>query len=103
MIGRTARTVALLERFLDRSLLKYHCIIHQESPCGKNLNLQHVMISVVKCVNKIGAGGLNRREFRQYCGLIDMQCGDVILHYEMCRLSRGQNGKMSCPRKSTFV
>ena len=34
MIGRTAGTFALLERFLDHSLLKYHCIIHQESLCG---------------------------------------------------------------------
>ena len=31
MIGRTAATVALLERLLDRPLLKYHCIIHQVS------------------------------------------------------------------------
>ena len=28
MIGRTAGTVALLERFLDRPLLKHHCILH---------------------------------------------------------------------------
>ena len=72
MIGRTAGTVALLERFLDHPLLKYHCIIHQGSLCGKMLYLQHVMISVVKCVKKIRAGGLNRREFREYCGLLDM-------------------------------
>ena len=64
MIGRTVGSVALLERFLDRPLLKYHCIIHQESLCGKMLNLRHVMISVVKCVNKIRARGLNRRQFR---------------------------------------
>ena len=77
--------------------------MRQESLCGKNLNLQHVMISVIEYVNKIRAQGLSRREFREYCGLLDMQYGDLILHCEVCRLSRGQNGKMSCQRKSSFV
>ena len=53
MIGRVAGTTALLEEFLNRPLLKYHCIIHQQSLCGKTLNLQHVMLPVLKCVNKI--------------------------------------------------
>ena len=48
MIGRTAGTGAIHERFLDRPLLIYHCIIHQECMCGKIQNLQHVMIPVVK-------------------------------------------------------
>ena len=51
MISRTSGTVALLERLLDRPLLTYHCIIHKESLCGKNLNLLHAMISVVECAN----------------------------------------------------
>ena len=89
MIGRTAGTVVLIERFLDCPLLKHHCIIHQESLCGKILNLQHVMISVVKCVNKIRARGLNRREFREHCGLRDMQYADLIIHCKVRQLSRG--------------
>ncbi|XP_076359110.1 general transcription factor II-I repeat domain-containing protein 2A-like [Tachypleus tridentatus] len=83
MIGRVAGTVALLGKFLGRPLLKYHCIIHQESLCVKILNLQHVMIPVVKCVNKIRAKGLNRREFREYCEVLDMEYGDLILHCEL--------------------
>ena len=49
MIGKAAETVALLERFLGRPLLKYHYSIHQESLRGKVLHLQHVMVPVVKC------------------------------------------------------
>ena len=64
MIGGIAGTAALPEMFLDCPILKYHCIIQQESQCGKNLNLQHAMISALKCVNKIRARVLNRREFR---------------------------------------
>ena len=39
MIGRTAGTVALLEEFLDRPLLKYHCIIYTKSLCMKNVEI----------------------------------------------------------------
>ena len=90
MIGKAAGAVALLERFLGRPLQKYHCIIHQESLCGKVLHLQHVMVPVVKCVNKIRARGLNRRQFREYCELLDEEYGDLILHCEVRWLSRGQ-------------
>jgi len=34
MIGKGAGAGALLERFLGRPPLKYHCIIHQDSLCG---------------------------------------------------------------------
>ena len=90
IIGKAAGAVALLERFLGLPVLKYHCIIHQESLCGKVLHLQHVMVPVVKCVNKIRARGLNRRQFREYCELLDGEYGDFILHCEVRWLSRGQ-------------
>ena len=47
MIGQAAGAVALLERFLGRPLLKYHCIIHQESLCGIVLHLQHIIVLVI--------------------------------------------------------
>ena len=90
MIGKAAGAVALLERFFGGPLLKYHCIIHQESLCGKVLHLQHVMVPVVKCVNKIRARGLNHRQFREYCELLDEEYGDLILHCEVRWLSREQ-------------
>ena len=84
---KSAGTVALLELYFDRNILKCHCITHQECLCG---HLRHVMISVVERVNKIRARGLNRREFREHCGLLDMQYDDLILHCEVRRLSIGQ-------------
>ena len=59
MIDKVAGAVVLLKSFLDHPLLKYQCIIHQESLCGKILNLQHDMVPVLKGVNKIRAKGLN--------------------------------------------
>ena len=61
MTGKVAGATTLLENFISRPLLKYHCIIHQESLCEKTLNLQHVMLPVVKCVNNIRTRALNRR------------------------------------------
>lgn len=90
MIGQVAGTTTLLENFLHRPLLKYHCIIHQETLCGKSLNLQHVMLSVVKCVNKIRARALSRREFKEYCEMLDLEYGDLFLHCEVRWLSRRQ-------------
>ena len=90
MIGRIVGTAALLERFLDRSLLKYHCIIHQESLSGKKSYSMHVVIAVVSQVNKISARVLNRREFREYCGLSDRQHSHLVLRCGVRRLSNGQ-------------
>ena len=95
MIGQVASTTTLLENFLNRPLLGYHSIIHQESPCGKTLNLQHVMLQVVKCVNKISAIALNRRKFRARSEILDMEYGDLMLHCEVRRPSRGQVLKRS--------
>ena len=53
MMGQFAGTTTLLENILNHPLLKYHCIVHQESLCGKTLNLQHGMLPVVKCVKKL--------------------------------------------------
>ncbi len=53
MIGKAVWFATLLEKFIGHPLLKYHCIIHKEALCGKTLNLQHVMLPVVKCVNKM--------------------------------------------------
>ena len=90
MIGQVAGTTTLLENFLHRPLLKYHCIIHQKARCGKSLNLQHDMLPVVKCVNKIRARALNRRKFEEYCEMLDLEYGDLVLHCEVCWLSRGK-------------
>ena len=83
----------------------------------KNLNLQLVMIPVLKCLNKTRARGLNRRKIQKYCKLLDEEYGDLILHCEVCCLSKEQVlkrfwkvkhifhdflEKMSCPRKGSF-
>ena len=54
-----------LEQFLGRTLLKYHCRIHQESLCGKSSQVKDIMSVVIEYVNDIRAAALKRREFHQ--------------------------------------
>ena len=90
MTGCNVGFCAQLEQFLGRTLLKYHCIIQQESLCGKSLQMKDVMSVVVKCVNDIRAAALKRREFRQLLNEVDEQYGELLLHTEVRWLSRGK-------------
>ena len=48
------------------------------------------MLPVVKCVNNIRAKTLNRRQFNEYCEILDTEYGNLILHFEVRWLSKGQ-------------
>ena len=90
MTGCNVGFFAQLKQFLGRTLLKYHCIIHQESLCGKSLQMKDIMSVVVKCVNDIRAAALKRREFRQLLNEVDEVYGKLLLHTEVRWLSRGK-------------
>ncbi|KAI0979346.1 hypothetical protein GJ496_001686 [Pomphorhynchus laevis] len=92
MVGKEFGAVTLLEK-MNNSLLRYHCIIHQEeSLCGKTLNMQHVMSHVIKCVNKIKTIGLEQQEFKDYCNLSELEYRDLFSFFvcEVQWLSRGR-------------
>jgi len=90
LTGRHVGCISLLEQYIGRPLLKYHCIIHQEALCGKTLDLQSVMDVVVKCINKIRARALNRREFRQFLCDVQQDYGELLMYCEVRWLSKGQ-------------
>lgn len=90
LTGRHVGCLTLLEEHIGRPLLKYHCIIHQEVLCAKTLNLKPVMDVVVKCINKIIAKPLNRREFRQFLVDLEQEQGELLLHCDVRWLSRGR-------------
>jgi len=54
------------------------------------------MVPVVKCVKKIRAKGLNRKQFREYCELLVEEYGDLILHCEVHWLSRAVFFNLFC-------
>ena len=67
-----------------------HCIIHQQSLRGKFLNMNNVMKTVVKVLNKIRAHALQGPLLRELTEELEYQYGDLLLHSEVCWLSRGR-------------
>lgn len=68
----------------------FHCIIHQQALCGKNLDLAEVMNVVVKTVNFIRSSSLRHRQFKNFLAEIDSAYPDVPYHCEVRWLSRGK-------------
>ena len=94
MVGSQKGFVTLLENHMknagyENSIMKIHCIIHQEALCAKNTKLDEVMQVVVKIVNIILSRGLNHRQFRKFLEEIDAQHSDLKYFCDVRWLSRG--------------
>lgn len=68
----------------------YHCVIDQRALASKVVNFSHVMMLVVKIVNSIRSKGLQHRLFKSLLDEVDAEYGDLLLHAEVRRLSRGK-------------
>lgn len=91
MVGVENGFIALCRKDSDiPKFVSYHCIIHQQSLCGKFLSMNNVMKTVVKVVNNIRAHALQRRLFRELTEELECQYGDLLLHTEVRWLSRGR-------------
>ena len=95
MCGHRSGLVARMrERMREENvtgeLTAYHCIIHQESWCGKALKKEHVMSTITRAVNFIRARGLNHRQFKAFLGELDTEYGDLPYNTEVRWLSPGK-------------
>ncbi|XP_025407137.1 general transcription factor II-I repeat domain-containing protein 2B-like [Sipha flava] len=99
MTGKINGCVALLKQFLGRELFSYHCIIHQEALCAKDMKFNDVIDPVVRCINYIRAKALHRRQFRVlfeeeinefgelhlYCAVRWLSKGEMLKHFFLLR------------------
>lgn len=56
MTGRSNGCVALLKKMLGRELFSYHCIIHQEALCSKDMKCDDVIDRSCSTVHKLHSG-----------------------------------------------
>lgn len=89
-IGLIGRINKEMENAHLRKPMQLHCIIHQQSLCGKILNLDSVMKIIVQTVNYIRRYGLNHRQFQNFLLEVEAEYGDVLYHSEVRWLSRGK-------------
>uniref|UniRef100_A0ABM5FVD0 General transcription factor II-I repeat domain-containing protein 2A-like n=1 Tax=Pogona vitticeps TaxID=103695 RepID=A0ABM5FVD0_9SAUR len=72
------------------SMIKSHCIVHQENLCAKALNMANVMQVVIKAVNFIMSKGLNHCQFQEFLKFMDAEYEDIIYFSEVRWLSQGK-------------
>ena len=75
LVGRIREKMK--EENITSELTAYHCIIHQESLCGKALKMEHVMSIITLAVNFIRAKGLNHRQFKSFLEELSSEYGDL--------------------------
>lgn len=81
--------VTSLQKSLERKMLTFHYILHQEALCAQTFppKCTEVMNLVIQIVNKIMAKWLNHR---QLCSLLEVKSEylDLLLHNKVWWLSR---------------
>ncbi len=93
MVSKRTGLSALVSEKVSKSggsVLKYHCILHQEQLCAKSIGLKNVMQDVIAIVNNICSKALSHRQFKALLDEMDAQYGDVLYHQEVRWLSRGK-------------
>ena len=94
MTGAHKGFIVLLQKSLDRQLLTFHCILHQEALCAQTFppECTQVMNVVIQIINKIMAKALNHRQFRMLLDEVDSMYSDLtsLLYKKVRWLSRGE-------------
>ena len=93
MMGKISGLAVRLEKYVvdngGSSLLKLHCIIHQQNLCARSVKFRNVMDIVIKSINFIRSRGLNHRQFQTLLSEMNDEHGDLAYYTEVRWISRG--------------
>ena len=92
MTGAHKGFVVLLQTLLDRQLLTFHCILHQEALCAQTFppECMQVINVVIQIINKIMVKALNQPQFHMLLDKVDSMYSDLLLYNKVRWLSRGE-------------
>lgn len=93
MTGGIIGMITLLKEHLgerEMELLQYHCIIHQQNLCAKELGYEQLMKRVCEAINFIRSSALRHREFKEFLAEFEDIPSDVVYYTEVRWLSRGK-------------
>ena len=82
MVGRDRGFVTLIEEKIGHPVMKFHCIIHQESLCAKipNSNLASVIATTIKIVNfNVARSATTHRQFGSFLDEMESAHRDLPL------------------------
>jgi hypothetical protein len=90
MVGRYRGLISYLKKAVP-NVVAVHCVIHRQHLVAKNLSdrLHCSLQYVITAVNKIRSSALNNRLFRKLCDENDEDFNRLLLHTEVCWLSKG--------------
>ena len=93
MMGKVNGLAVRLEKYVvdngGGSLLKLHCIIHQQNLCARSVKFRDVMDIVIKSINFIRSRDLNHRQFQTLLSEMNDEHGDLAYYTEVRWISRG--------------
>ena len=92
MVGRYHGLSSLIKEKTN-NLFIVHCMLHSQHLIAKHLSprLQESLGVAVKAINKIKANAKNDQLFRQLCKTNNEEFERLLLHTEVCWLSKGES------------
>lgn len=86
--GKNKGATTILQSKINREILTFHCIIHQEALCAQTFPAE--IVEVVNLVIKIVNSILSKALYQEFLNEMETQYSDLLLHNKVRWLSKGK-------------
>ncbi|KOC65800.1 General transcription factor II-I repeat domain-containing protein 2A [Habropoda laboriosa] len=80
----------LQELTIPQTIITVHCMLHRENLCAKCVQLERVMLVIVRTINFIRNHGLKQKQFKIFLQELDAEYDEMPYHTEVRWLSHGK-------------